>query len=74
MSSNYLYKYIVKDGPIIQLSEALSTSGLTDEKGNTITFSANDFPEFYAESNGYAYSLEGLDKALVTLRIQKLPE
>jgi len=26
------------------------------------------------ESNGYAYSLEGLNKALVTLRIEKIPE
>jgi hypothetical protein len=29
-------------------------------------------PTYYVESNGYAYSLEGLDKALVTLRIEKI--
>jgi hypothetical protein len=56
------------------LEEALDVNGLTDEKGNTITFSADDFPEFYTENNGYAYKIEGLDKALVTLRIEKLPE
>ena len=39
---DYLYKEAVKDGSIIPLSEALATDGLTDEKGNTITFDATD--------------------------------
>lgn len=73
MSSNYLYKDVVKDGSVVPISEALATDGLTDEKGNTITFT-DLLPTYYVENNGYAYSLEGLDKALVTLRIEKLPE
>lgn len=73
MSSNYLSRDIVKNGSIIPLSEALAAEGLTDEKGNTITFDTADFPNLYVESNGFAYSLEGLDKALVKLRIEKIP-
>lgn len=73
MSSNYLSKNIVKNGSVIPISKALSTSGLTDEKGNTITFT-DPLPTYYVENNGYAYSLQGLDKALVTLRIEKIQE
>ena len=72
-TTNYLSKNIVKDGTVISVSEALAPNQLTDEKGNTITFT-DPLPKYYLESNGYAYSLEGLDKALVTLRISKLPE
>lgn len=72
-TTNYLKKTIVKNGSVMPILDALSTSGLTDEKGNTVTFT-DPLPTYYVEKNGYAYSLQGLDKALVTLRIEKIPE
>jgi hypothetical protein len=72
-SYNYLSKNIVKDGTVMPISEALSTSGLTDEKGNTIKFT-EPLPKYHIESNGFAYSLQDLEKVLVTLRVGQLPE
>lgn len=71
--TSHLSKNVVKDGTIMPISEALAPNKLTDEKGNTISFT-DLLPKYYVESNGFAYSLEGLDKALITLRIEKLPE
>lgn len=74
MSSNdYLYKQTVKSGTVISLSEALSSSGFKDTNGNSFRFT-EPLPKYYVENNGFSYSLEGLDKALVTLRIEKIPE
>jgi hypothetical protein len=38
------------------VTKALSPHGLTDKKGNTITFT-DPLSTYYVESNGYAYSL-----------------
>jgi hypothetical protein len=74
MPKDNIYREVVKSGSVMEISKALSTSGITDENGNTVKFTEPPLPKYYVESEGMAYSLEGLEHALVTVRIEKLPE
>jgi hypothetical protein len=72
MPKDHIYREVVKSGTGMEISKALSTCGITDENGNTVKFSEPPLPKYYVESGGMTYSLEGLERALVTVRIEKL--